>query len=72
MKIAKPSELSTFSVRAYLSMHDVKQAFINTIVASANSSIGFFHLYNESTQEISLGVWSNDVSSFCELAHDNH
>ncbi|WP_119394316.1 HD domain-containing phosphohydrolase [Salinibius halmophilus] len=48
------------------------ELLINHIVQATASEIGYLHLFNESTEEIQLAVWSERVMDQCQLIHASH
>lgn len=66
------SKLNQLKTRSYLYEGLVYQNFLRLIVELSNSSIGYFHLYNEDDCTIRLAVWSDGVLPMCTTNHVTH
>lgn len=64
--------LDTLAQRSFLTDHDIYYAFLNLVVRQTGSEIGYFHLYNQEREEISLAVWSEGVLRDCSAMHGGH
>lgn len=64
--------LVDFSRRSFLSERDVYQYFVDAAVMVIEAEIGYLHLYDEGTENISLGVWSGKVFDQCKTTHVSH
>jgi len=51
---------------------DVYQAYIDLVVNTHRSSIGYLHLFDQSTELLHLTVWSQGVFALCTTSHENH
>lgn len=65
-------DIASFSSRRYLTSRDVYQDFIDFVVENTSSEIGYFHLYDEVQENISLNVWSRGVYAGCTTSVINH
>lgn len=64
--------IASLSTRRYLTSRDVYQDFIDFVVDSTSSDIGYIHLYDEAQENISLNVWSRGVYAFCTTSMISH
>ena len=66
------SLLQAFEHRDYYTMRGVYQDFLELVVNFADSEIGYFHLYEEASETLSLTVWSKSVLSYCTATTESH
>lgn len=64
--------LESMAQRSFLTDHDIYYAFLNLVVRQTGSEIGYFHLYDQDAEEISLAVWSEGVLRDCSAMHGGH
>ena len=65
-------DLAILRTKSFLTVRAAHEAFLDLIVAATDSEIGYFHLYNAETQELTLNIWSRKVLSQCSTCHDSH
>jgi HD-GYP domain-containing protein (c-di-GMP phosphodiesterase class II) len=65
-------ELDHFGRREYLTERDIYQAFLELAVIRTDSSVGYLHLYDETTQTLRLSVWSQEVFKQCTTSAAQH
>lgn len=58
--------------RDFISKHDFQQALIDCLVAASKSEVGYYHQFDEVTQELELTVWSKAVLAQCHTSHVTH
>lgn len=64
--------LEVFSRESFLSERDIYQRFIDMAVDELETQIGYLHLFDEVSGEISLWVWSGKVFQQCATTHVSH
>jgi HD-GYP domain-containing protein (c-di-GMP phosphodiesterase class II) len=70
--VVKENPIGVFSRESFLTERDVYQYFVDLVVDQTKSEIGYFHLFDHETEEISLGVWSGKVFDQCATTHVSH
>lgn len=65
-------ELDYIASCSFLTERDIYQTTLDFIVDKIKSEIGYLHLYNESTEEINLAIWSGNVFKQCSTTHVSH
>lgn len=64
--------LDAFAARQFLLERDAYTSFLELICAEIDSTVGYLHLYDESSETLALNVWTGDVQSRCRTATDGH
>ena len=64
--------ITSFETRSFFTENDVYQRFIDDFVYGTKSQVGYFHLYDAKTQNISLTAWSERSYSICATSHTTH
>ena len=65
-------EYERFSRSQFLYEGEAYQAFLEAALRLVDSKYGYFHVYNNSLEEIALTVWSKKVISQCTTSHEGH
>lgn len=66
------NDLEYFSRKNFLTDYSIYQSFLELAVKVTQSEIGYLHFYNETSEEIALNVWSENVLAHCRTSHDSH
>ncbi len=56
------SFLNYFSQSQFMINRDVYRDFLSCVLEYTQSSVGYLHLYDETTQELTINIWSDDFS----------
>ena len=64
--------LSVISAQQYVTEPEAYQDVLERAVELTHSEIGYFHLYEEEQEAITLNVWSKAVLNMCTSVHDSH